>query len=415
MNHLLRQSVFISCFSFSASVAAGICGPTIDWQDVEQYDGTLGVPVFTAQHMQSPVGQIHWNSDLDKLYKYPGKVSGRRWCTGTLISEDLFLTAGHCFDFYDPYLEMFPLAVNRHDIVRDAMHVNFNFQYSKSGELQEEAEYDILELLEYRVGGVDYALLRLDGKPGEYFNFANIRNSSIYPGMPLTIVQHPRNLPKVISSGVVSHTDNAYVYYKHIDTEQGSSGSGVLNTDGELLAVHARGSCSSSDPESVNGGIPIQRIIAQSPTITLLADQEQKRPNAAFNYDITELTVAFSDESNDEDGYIVEQQWDYGDGNTSSVISPLHVYSQPGRYKVTLTVTDDAGVSHLTARDIEIKGDSKDCPVDKIWRSDISYQKDHIVVYENVRFIAKWWTLNQQPSVDHANSANAWAVVGSCT
>lgn len=45
--------------------------------------------------------------------------------------------------------------------------------------------------------------------------------------------------------------------------------------------------------------------------------------------------------SSDSDGYITKYYWDFGDGTTSTEISPKHIYHQPGSYIVTLTVTDD--------------------------------------------------------------------------
>lgn len=35
--------------------------------------------------------------------------------------------------------------------------------------------------------------------------------------------------------------------------------------------------------------------------------------------------------------------WDFGDGNSSTLQDPVHTYSVPGTYNVTLTATDDAG------------------------------------------------------------------------
>ncbi|UCF07367.1 MAG: PKD domain-containing protein [Thermoplasmata archaeon] len=49
--------------------------------------------------------------------------------------------------------------------------------------------------------------------------------------------------------------------------------------------------------------------------------------------------------SYDLDGCIVSYEWDFGDGNTASGVSPTHIYDAPGRYTVTLTVTDDDGAS----------------------------------------------------------------------
>ena len=40
---------------------------------------------------------------------------------------------------------------------------------------------------------------------------------------------------------------------------------------------------------------------------------------------------------------IVDYQWDFGDGATSSGFVGQHNYSTPGTYAVTLTITDDDG------------------------------------------------------------------------
>jgi PKD repeat protein len=42
-------------------------------------------------------------------------------------------------------------------------------------------------------------------------------------------------------------------------------------------------------------------------------------------------------------GYPTSRVWDFGDGTGSTEINPVHVYEKPGKYTVTLTVTNDAG------------------------------------------------------------------------
>jgi PKD repeat protein len=56
------------------------------------------------------------------------------------------------------------------------------------------------------------------------------------------------------------------------------------------------------------------------------------------------LTVKFTDASEGEPyGWL----WDFGDGQTSDEQNPVHVYWQPGRYSVTLTVNTQFGVFSL--------------------------------------------------------------------
>jgi len=67
-------------------------------------------------------------------------------------------------------------------------------------------------------------------------------------------------------------------------------------------------------------------------------------PIANFTFTVgVNLTVNFTDLSNDSDGYIVNWTWDFGDGNISYEQNPQHKYADDGVYNVTLTVTDDKG------------------------------------------------------------------------
>jgi PKD repeat protein len=61
-------------------------------------------------------------------------------------------------------------------------------------------------------------------------------------------------------------------------------------------------------------------------------------------------TVSFSGTSTNPNGGALAYGWTFGDGATSSSQSPTHTYAAPGKYTVTLTVTDTHGkagsVSH---------------------------------------------------------------------
>ncbi len=47
----------------------------------------------------------------------------------------------------------------------------------------------------------------------------------------------------------------------------------------------------------------------------------------------------------DPDGTIVSYEWDFGDGTTALGVSPTHTYQDDGTYRLSLTVTDDLGVT----------------------------------------------------------------------
>jgi PKD repeat protein len=66
------------------------------------------------------------------------------------------------------------------------------------------------------------------------------------------------------------------------------------------------------------------------------------------------LSVTFdSTGSTDLDGTIVSYLWDFGDGGTSNVQNPQHTYTNPGKYVITLTVTDNAGATTTETASLE--------------------------------------------------------------
>jgi len=68
-------------------------------------------------------------------------------------------------------------------------------------------------------------------------------------------------------------------------------------------------------------------------------------PTANFTANVTSgaapLAVQFTDNSTGTPS--LTYAWDFGDGGTSSLQHPVHVYSNPGNYTVNLTVTNDFG------------------------------------------------------------------------
>jgi len=226
-----------------------ICGITTDWQDVDQYDGTLGpTQNFVAVH-KSPVARL----------EIPVFGGGTALCTGTLISPNLFLTAGHCIDDYDPN--------------GGAIIARFNFQVFADGTDRTSHTYSVSQIIEDRTSGLDYAILQLSDDPGLDYGFATVDDRWPRGNELLTIIQHPFGIEKVVEAGNYAGNNGAYMQYTDLDTMGGSSGSGVLDEDGNLVAVHTNGGCNSTG--GTNRGLSIVTIAQVSNTIQGMIDNNE--------------------------------------------------------------------------------------------------------------------------------------------
>ena len=91
-------------------------------------------------------------------------------------------------------------------------------------------------------------------------------------------------------------------------------------------------------------------------------------PRAGLNYTIPGITgrpVSFFDNSSltspwNVYGIPTSWAWDFGDGNTSTLQNPVHTYTSPGVYTVTLTATNaygsDVATTPYTVTDVPIAG-----------------------------------------------------------
>ncbi|WP_176371576.1 PKD domain-containing protein [Desulfosediminicola flagellatus] len=105
-----------------------------------------------------------------------------------------------------------------------------------------------------------------------------------------------------------------------------------------------------------------------SQTITV-EDRQNTAPVAIFTADPTignaPLEVTFNASMSydpDADGSIVSYEWDYDDG-TGSGVTTSHTYNEPGTYTVSLTVTDDYGVTDTTSQIITVEDPQNTAPV----------------------------------------------------
>lgn len=251
-------------------ILESICGTIDDSQPVEQYDGTLGVTRAFVDAHQSAVVQVQWNNDLAAHYSNPGDVNGVRWGSGTMISPDLMLTCGHLFDqtgngWTRPQVNGSTATISPQEIAT-RMHVNFNYQVDPTGTLRAEVSFPITQLVEYRLGGIDMAICRIGGSPGNTYGFTGVAAGDVAVAAMLAIIGHPAGQPKRIEAGPATAVVPGRLSYNDIDTLGGNSGSGILGPAGTLVGVHTNGGCNAARTGS-NFGVPIATIRGVSPTL----------------------------------------------------------------------------------------------------------------------------------------------------
>ena len=236
--------------------AESLCGPS-DLQHVNSYDGTLGATVAAVWSHKHPVGAMEDPAQVDPLDAAKGK-----YCSGTLIGRDLFLTAGHCVGV---------------GTVGHAVSFNYERTPGSATALNAQKKYTITAVVEDSLGGLDYAIVRLAGNPGDTFGWTRVASAGPAVGDLVTIIQHPAGQAKQVEVGPVAALVGGSLRYSDLDTLPGSSGSGVLNKSGYLVGVHTNGGCA-DDGTGANSGTRMTSIAGVSATIAGILGAAQPDP-----------------------------------------------------------------------------------------------------------------------------------------
>jgi PKD repeat protein len=111
------------------------------------------------------------------------------------------------------------------------------------------------------------------------------------------------------------------------------------------------------------GGSKLQQLLADSDGELIKAITQPLPPSANFSFSTAELAVQFSNSSSDADGNIIAYNWQFGDGQTSTLENPSHNYNAAGTYAVTLTVTDNDNQTASTNKNVTVVEDSSTPPI----------------------------------------------------
>lgn len=180
-----------------------------------------------------PVGR------LQMLIEDEDGSTGTGTCTATLVGRDLALTNYHCIPglsgtVHKALLHLGYLRQDQNDV--DAYSVDPK---------PVAASHDL-----------DFALVRVSGHPGDTYGFVDLTPVRVVPNQSLFIYHHPAGLPLRLSRfRCKAYAGDAYIgsEFRHrCDTLGGSSGSLVLSTEFQVVALHHSGGLTGDSGSSFN-------------------------------------------------------------------------------------------------------------------------------------------------------------------
>lgn len=150
------------------------------------------------------------------------------FCSGSLVGEDLIMTAGHCISKSDEGKVKFV----------------FGFGIDQAGgktptSVPASNVYTAAKVLSSVIDngtGTDYALVRLDRKVEGRAPLAVDTTGDAKAGDPMTVIGHPSGLPTKVADGATVRSASPVGYYvTNLDTYGGNSGSAVFNSKTKLV------------------------------------------------------------------------------------------------------------------------------------------------------------------------------------
>jgi len=188
-------------------------------------------------------------------------------CSGTLVGEDLVMTAGHCINAQHDCDEMavvFDFNIKSRGGTAPSQVPSSSVYFCKSVVTARYEEVSpVAETRDSRL--MDYAIIKLDRKVTGRKPLLIDRKGGLAAGSQLFAIGHPVGLPAKIADGasVLSFRPEDPCYETDLDTYGGNSGSGVFNAGTGLLeGILVRGR---EDFIKTPEGCYVSQVYEQSP------------------------------------------------------------------------------------------------------------------------------------------------------
>lgn len=180
-------------------------------------------------------------------------------CSGTLIDDDLVLTAGHCVEDQDDC---------------ESQRYVFNYYKVSKGTLATITSDDVFEcqrlVVQSRTDDLrdDYAIIQLDRpatSEGRRPAGVKLENTAMVADDPVTVIGFGSGIPAKVDSGgsVKNPRSNALDYFTaSTDTFGGNSGSGVFDANLDLVGALVRGESDYTDGE--DGSCRVVNVVSET-------------------------------------------------------------------------------------------------------------------------------------------------------
>lgn len=193
----------------------------------------------------NPLDQHYPLCPDEKFIKQP--VLG--FCSGVLIAPNRVLTAGHCMES--------PQSCETTKFI-----FGWNLDKSQNSAISTSQVYSCKKIIDLKLifnKGIDYAIVELDRNVLDAEPVKLALTPKLNVGETITSYSYPLGLPLKVDTGTIIDSNPLLSFFKaEIDTFEGSSGSPLFDSKGELIGILSTGMSDFSEDDiyevQQNGG-----------------------------------------------------------------------------------------------------------------------------------------------------------------